>query len=349
MIDPKNLRALLRPLLTALALTMISLTPHQLMSQSTPQTGQEESDRITGASGGTPEVKYSLMSRHDPGVRHVYKYTEVTNVQRQYNDPDSTKLKYSRRMTYYLTMFMPDDPEDGRKTFYLNIDSMYFEFDNFQNEYIEYDSQKDEANLNHPELLAATVLMNRPVYMTYSPYGEVVGYESEELDFLRNYLNDGGDTVLPALDYFLWWDRMDQKNITQLLDIQRNLLPETYIYPDSSWQRDVAMRYDGINFSGAATMHIDKFDKGIYEIVGKSPALQLSPSQKVYMYGHPDFCFVDSGEAEAEYVVRFNRLGVLGSVDTKLKATIEVDSKPWSFTEHLTTDNKVELMGRWQW
>ncbi len=321
--------------------------PASLTAQSTPQS--EETDRITGASGGSPEVKYSLKSRHDAGVRHVYKYTEVTNVNRVYNDEDSTKIKYSRRMTYYLTGFLPQDATKGSKTFYVNIDSMYFEFDNFQSEFLEYNSQTQEADLNHPEIMAASVLMNRPVYMTYSPYGEIIDYQSDELDYLKDYLNDGGDTVLPALDYFLWWDRMDKKSIGQIMDIPRNLIPETFIKPDTSWQRPVEMVYDGILLKDTATLKIREFTDGIYEIDGRASNIQISPNQKTYMYGHPEFCYIKTGEGQAKYHVRFNRLGVLGSVNTKVNAEFTVDAQPFSFSQTIETDNTIELMGRWQW
>ncbi len=324
-----------------LALMTLLALPTVLPGQAAPQSEEAVNEE--------PERKYLLKLNMPVGVKHKYKYTERTRCKRQYHDSSKRTFEYTRVMTYFISAYTPGSPDDGFKTVYYNIDSMRFEMDDGVNELIEYDSQSDaNANLNQLEVLAATVPLNRAIYLTYSPYGEVVKMESDDLDFLKDYLNDGGDTVLPALDYFLWWDRMDIENFKQIVDISHNILPERFIQPDDVWERPISMRVDGISFRDTADASVASFEHGIYRIVAKSDDLQPL-SKRTYMYGHSSFCQVIGGTGTSETQLRFSRLGVMGEATRTLNAQIEVKAEPYDFSAEIQSTQKLELLGRFEW
>ena len=130
-----------------------------------------------------------------PNIVFSYKFTERVSTVYESN---GEVLDSGQRILSYFVSERQLPLAGGRWQIEANIDSMRVEFTN-GGKTLRFNTQEaahENFDINHREILAPSLLVNRVAMVTLSPYGEIVSIESPSFDFLRE------DAANPANDLF---------------------------------------------------------------------------------------------------------------------------------------------------
>lgn len=126
-----------------------------------------------------------------PNIVFSYKFTERVSTVYESN---GTPVDSGRRMLTYFISERQIPLSNGRWQIEANIDSMQVEYSTTGGE-LRFDTQKAASadfDINHREILAPSALVNRVANVTLSPYGEILGIDSDSFDFLREQIAEPG-------------------------------------------------------------------------------------------------------------------------------------------------------------
>lgn len=191
----------------------------------------------------------------------AYKYTErVTTVHTMVGGAaDSSE----RVLTYYITQHQfPTPGKNGLITVQANVDSMSLEFTEGADR-LTFNTQRfveqDWKLSGHREVLIPSSLVNRLVTFSVSPYGEILGMESEDLEDAKKQAADPG---------------VDEFTRTRLQEITTDAYLASVLFPwrmlplgrTVGYGRPVSvplwMAMDRISFRGDGTLTLMKSPSG---------------------------------------------------------------------------------------
>ncbi len=321
---------------TVLLLTVVLLLSAIPAQQSAAQT---ERDR--------PELRYSLKQQHPINVRKIYKMTQDAVVRRTYKD--SSFIDYQRTIEYYLTTRVIEQ-NDGFTTVTVLIDSMRYVFANLTDSMqTTYNSQTDKLNNEFDDLTYATIPNSRIWNITYSSYGDIVKVESEDMNWVREYIKPLKNKMTP-MQYAMWdWASRDE-NMIWLGDIDRNVLPEARIKPTDTWQQDVHMRVSNMDFTSPANFNVVSFQDSVFTIQGKADSLQFKEAPiETYLPMNSDLSQLVSANGTATYHLEMQRFGTVQFVDVNARIHAYIRDVASSYHEDITLRNTIELLGMFKW
>lgn len=291
--------------------------------------------------------RYLLRTQYVPGVRQNYQLTETTSVVR--TGKDMQPMEYRREVVYYLTQFADQEPQKGFTTVQVNIDSMTYTMVRGGDTWT-YNSQEAAAsqNLTLPDIEASSALLNRPFMITLSPYGEIVKVESQDIDWLKHYVVVEGRTMLDTLKKFTWLDGVSGPVINNLADVRLNLLPFTFVEPDSTWKRAVSFRAAGMDFIDTARVTVSKADGDNYLL--QAHADSLRPIQRMtHKFDRNDFVMVTGGTGRADMSLTVSPFGVVHQAGWTLEAEAQLSEGAQEFRERVRKVYSLTLTGQYRW
>ncbi len=297
---------------------------------------------------GKLDNEYLLRTQNTPGVRQNYSLEETTTVTR--NSPDGKPLSYKRSIVYYITQGADAEPQKGFTTIKVNIDSMTYRMEMGEQVHV-YDSQvmvNNDPSISNSDIETHTALLNRPFTITISPYGEVVGIQSTEIDWLKNYVLVEGKDALDTLKKFIWLDGVSNEAAINTSDIRFNLLPFTFVKPDSTWHRSISLRADGLDFRDTASVVVKALEGE--EFVLSATADSLRPVKRsLYRPERNSLVELLDGNGTADISLRLSRRGMVQSAQWSLKAKAQFREGSETFTETISKDYSLKLTGQFRW
>lgn len=299
-------------------------------------------------SSGKFDNEYLLRTQNAPGIRQNYTLEETTTVTRTSEKGDP--VRYKRTIVYYITQGADAEPQKGFTTIEVNIDSMTYRME-LGERVTSYDSQVLASNnptISNTDIETHTALLNRPFTMVVSPYGEVTSITGAEIDWLKNYVLVEGRDVLDTLKKFIWLDGVSSQNAAYLADVRTNLLPFTFVKPDSVWQRTVSLRADGVDFSSAAKVQVTSLEGDVFTIEATADSLR---PEKGLLYRPEREKLAESldGLGSATIAMRLNRHGMVEKSAWSLKAQLRFREGGTTFTDTISKEYSLTLTGQFRW
>ncbi len=284
----------------------------------------------------------SLKWTFPAGNIFVYEYHDSTEVLRTYSD--SSTLAYTREVVYFLQLRALKDPVDGVLELNVNIDSLRYRFRSGDAE-IRYDN-KTKMELKFPDLIAATVPVNREFNIKMSPYWEAVSVNGEMLEWLVNYINDYGEGHLDSMSKFIWFNGISTNALAQYCDIQKGALPNGRIAKDSVWKKPYFLKIDGLDCrDDSATSQISAYNRGVYTIETLSKNLKPLPAP-VRVYGIESIVNVIGGEGNGKQVLNMTRKGVITEAKSNFNTLIKAQIRSEIFSQKVQSHYSWKLLGQ---
>lgn len=291
--------------------------------------------------------KNSLKLIYPAGNAFIYVFKDSTKVTRRYSD--SSTMTYVREVTYYMSQKAPKDPENGILDVDVNIDSMDYRFSS-GDVTMQYNSQRTkDMQLKFPDLVAATVPVNRTFRMTYSPYWEVVKTEGEQLDWLRNYIEENNNGQLDSMMLWVWLNGISMTNLAQVGDLEKGVLPDKRIHRDSSWRKPFFIKADGVDCRDDSARSVIKgFHDNAYVI--ETTISHLTPTKEpLRLYGIPYLVRVVDGKGTGKYTINLSKKGVINSAEADITTVMKAKVKNENFTQTVRSKYSWQILGQYQY
>ncbi len=334
--------------LTVVLLMLVCAVTAQAQQKGEPQKGESQKSGAKGTAGlqapdNTPmPTMNSLKLVFPPGNEFGYVYKDSTVVHRTYSD--SSTLDYLRETTYYMQLKALKDPSDGVLEVMVNIDSLTYRFKSGDAE-LNYDV-RSKMELKFPDLIAATVPVNREFTMKFSPYWEVVSTEGEMLDWLRNYIEEYGEGRIDSMRKFLWLNGITTTALAQFADFQKGALPNSRVHRDSTWRKPFFMKADGIDCrDDSATSKIIAYKNGTYTIETNLRNLKVLPA-KQRLYKIESMVDITGGKGKGTHVTNITRQGVVTEAVTRCTTQINAKIRKEVFSETVESTYTWKCLGQ---
>lgn len=322
---------------------LVLALPVFLFAQDKPKAG-EKASKTQAASG----EKVSLKLYFTPGNEYFYEMLDSTLVERMYSD--STVMKYTRIMKYNFTLRADADPKDGIYKVSINVDSVDYWFKQDETSIYYNTNSTKNMRLEFPDLVAATVPVNRTFTMNYSPYNEVVKCEGEMLDWLRDYIRDNNKGQLDSIMENIWLNGISNTALAHIGDIQKGVVPNGRVYKDSTWSKPLFYKSDGIDCrDDSATSKILGFYDNTYRIETTTNKFKVLPATKSRLYGIPYFVDVLGGNGNGKFNLSITAKGLPRRADAQFVTNMKVSVKREVFTQKVTTHTIWTLLGEYKW
>ncbi len=280
-------------------------------------------------------------------VHNYYNYIlyDTSEVVRIYKD--SSTVKYTRNMIYYLTLVQPDPPVDGFSRVEVSIDSIYYRFQEGQKVYEFSSIENSNPNVfKFEDFQTYSIPMSMEFTIVYSPYGEVAKIEGERLLEKRRYIDTLKATIPDSIWYFNWVDGLSDSRLKQIADVIKITFPINPVYKDSIWSSPIELQIDGINVIDTLDLKCTGFFNNKYSIEGvfKNPSLEW---KKTKFYGIKTLSFphkIARGQGVFKQIL--SAAGLVQSLNINLDLEIFVGEKSENilFTEKIKKNLKWEMV-----
>ena len=236
------------------------------------------------------DIAIKLGIKYMVGVYNSYKFIETTEVWRQYKD--SSVKHYKRDINYYFLQFAKDPPEDGFQSVNVSMDTLVYKFTD-ENESVEFDSRGAKFKpVTFADCIAQSAALGKSFNMIYSPYGEVAKIESEDFNWLREYIETNMKSK-DSLKKFNWLDGISNERVKHITNIYKFRTPFYPVKKDSLWKSPFEIQMDGVTFFDSADVKLSDFNGGSNTVSATIKKLTNS-SKDAYFYGISQIAQVDS-------------------------------------------------------
>ncbi len=315
---------------TLLLTLLLVLNTDCILAQEKGESPADAKAHLTPGKSVTPEYN-ALKWRFPAGNIFAYTMHDSTEVLRTYSD--SSTLKYSRDVTYYLELRANSDPVNGMLELDVNIDSLRYRFKSGESE-IVYDN-RSKVQLKFPDLTAATVPVNRECFIKFSPYWEAVSIRGEMLDWLKDYIAKYGEGHLDSMSTYMWLNGISTMAYAQIIDPQKGVLPNDVVKRDSSWKKPYFVKIDGLDCrDDSATTHIASYALGLYTLESDIQHLKVLPKTD-RLYGIERMIDILGGEGKGHQTLVINRRGNIISSSSQFNTTVKAHVRNETFSENV--------------
>lgn len=302
-------------------------------------------EKPTAAPKEKEMVAFAL--RFPVGRLFSYVYTDTTTVHRVWSS-DSSTLDYTRTVTYYLSYEAIESPREGMVSVQVIIDSMEYSFSSGGNT-LRY-TPRDQMPLQFPDFVAAVVPLNREFTLTYSPYWDVAKVEGEMLDWLRNYIAEGAQSVsdFDSVQQFVWLRNISLPVLAHFADPQKGALPNGLVAIDSVWRKPFVVLADGVELRDptARTRIVER--RGPVFVL-QTQCDSLRPTlERLKFYNVRTLAEVLGGEGRCTHTIEFHKSGFIESARTELQAEVVCRVRNDEFRQQIRSRYGWKLRGMYQ-
>lgn len=290
------------------------------------------------------ETLYKIALKYPQDVRRIYKMTQTEKVRRQYSD--STVKEFERVKTSYLTVHYPKIRGRDLLTVSVVVDSIEFKFKEGDAE-VYYNSQNDStpAPMKMQDFLLFTGTLGRSFDLIYSPYGYPAKMESEDADWLRNYVEEKGAGALDEISEHIWLNAVSFENLAHIGDINKIGFPEGRIPIDSVWKTPFRARIGTIDFVDTTSAKIEEFNAGIFNITAEMDSLTAVPGE-YRVYGiDTDLVEVVKSAGQGTYAMEISPTGIVNSTEANLSVSVLCKFRREVFKQQMNCKIEYELLG----
>jgi hypothetical protein len=148
--------------------------------------------------------------------------------------------------------------------------------------------------------------------ITYSPYGEIAKISGEDLDWMRDYIEQGKNTGMSDDKYFNWTECMSDSRIAYIADERKIIIPQGIIPTDTVWTSNIAFQGDNKKFNDSLSVKIVNIDRNEYNI--STISLGLTNIKQNYKYnGIRDFGNIEQSNGFGSFSMDLTKRGRIKS------------------------------------
>lgn len=271
--------------------------------------------------------RYKITANYPLLIVHKYILDLNSEVERTYSD--STKLKYTRDIRYFISFYAPEKPNDGIQSIRVSLDSMIYKFDG-AGKSIDYFTQDEEAGppFSHSDYERSSVPLGIQYEITYSPYNEVIKVSGDKLERKINYLTDEKTGIRDSIRRAYWTRGLDQFHLSFIGNIHKSILPDYSVGIDSTWKKTADVELEHVRYRDSVEFKLKDFTVQNYIIEGKT--FDIAHEQDpTLIYDIPKFVEITETEGEGNYKFKISPRGIVNEAqieyDVKLKGNIVRD------------------------
>ena len=288
---------------------------------------------------------YMLKIKYPVKIVHVYKYTDSTWVQREFDD--GLTDSYLRVLTYYISHKVVTLPEEEMQEMDIFIDSMEYSYVDENKEIFLSSTDVDFLNKKTPDLSAFSKLLFIEATYKYSPYGDIADIVSPKLDDKRKYI-EKGKKDMPPLQYMEWTNGLSNETLMQITNISKLLLPYGRVRGDSIWYAMFYNQIDGKNYYDTAKTFISQYKFGDFHLTGIMNNMKTSDATGLFKGIKEPVKILDS-KGKGVYNMKFNIGGLLSYAMGKYKIDLKLSANNKEFTEKIDSKHSFTLVQRYKW
>lgn len=278
-----------------------------------------------------------------PNIIFTYKCTERVRVVNRSAD-GSAEDSSDRTVTYFVSeRQITSAGIKGGVDIRANVDSMRIEYKGLDGA-ISFDTQHlrgNEAIVKHREVLAPSIVVNRMVTFSLTPYGQVLKIEGPGLTEFQQELR------APGIDAFTReraTNAMSDESLTWILLPWRGLLPNgQHVKYNQAKKKAIAAILDRTVFRDTATVTLKTGeDKKPHLLISSTLDHPSSAMRTISAITDPLKVLGGTGMVTGDFLLDAD--GVLHSGWLASTGTITSGSGPLKVTSNVTQDNYIELI-----
>lgn len=279
-------------------ITLFSLATNLFAQEKAVKGQAEKQDEV---------VTFGIRVKHPVNTFSTFILKENTNIHRVYSD--SSTDDYSRQVNYYYTAKIEDSPKDGFQTIIFVVDSLNYLFKD-GDKVLDYNSVDMSGNASRfKDLNMRTPILGREFNLIYSPYGEVSKIDGDDIQELKDYINENKSYMKP-IDLYMWNNAVSFERLSYLADNKKIELPKGKIAIDSIWYSPIAIELNGYSFVDTAAMKISQYNTGKFLLEGTMK--NIAPVNKdEYMYNVSKLIKIDKSVATGKIQLELTARGKL--------------------------------------
>ena len=295
---------------------------------------------------GVEPVTYKLAAKYYTNVANIFKFTEVSEFTRIFDD--SSTHKFKRESTFYFSLNSRSIPENGFTTLDVTIDSLVYRFTEGEAVYKFNSQDEDPGDIAFNDLQTIFVPLGKSFDMVYSPYGEVAKIEGEKLDWLRNYINKDGSSLMDTVENFMWLDGISKERLEHITNLQKFLFLPGPILQDSSWKSLFNIQIDRKNFFDTVDVKIEKIKEGFITINAISKNLTNLPQSSIFYGIKGSLVPVTNSRGTGNYKIELSPRGTIRYAEANFNVDIGAKKGNSKFTDKVQVKMTWQLLGQYK-
>ena len=322
---------------TGFLLFVIILLSLVVFSANAQQKGPQKGDEV---------IKFKPIVRFPNAISNVYRYTDTTDVERIMSD--DSKVKYTRYMTYFMSLTQQNASKEGFATVEVAIDSLRYYYKE-GNAVVQFDSQDERyAGMNKDDLKTVSVPLSKAFDMIYSPYGEVAKIQGEKLDFYYDYLSQNVSAMKDSVDMFIWVEGASKLRLQHFADVRKILFPLEAIEIDSTWKTPFRFQLESINFIDTLTAKISSVKNSITTITAKTNKIEFIPKNYRFNGIKSILLPIEKCTGKGSYELQLTQKGVINRAVAEFNVELTVPVKKDYFKQKINSRMYWELIGQYK-
>lgn len=303
-----------------------------------------QSDPIKGKKS---EFTFKVLQRYTAPKPYVYHYTQRDTVVRVFSD--ESKKVFFRDVDYFFTILAESSPKDGFIYVTVSIDSMMYKIKDGDAEFF-YDSRDDfsSSGIEFDDMEYYNVPMGRMFEMNLSPYGEVGGFSSESLDWIRDYVTVQGKGRISDKKMFLWTKGLSDEMFAHIADVRKLEVPLGFLKIDTTWASPLSMEVGSLSFTGDVNAQLADYETANIFISTTLDSLECFQEKAVF-YGINELVDIVAADVKGSLNVVINHLGAVDVATIKANMSATAKIKKEIFTENVYSEMKWTLLGRYKY
>jgi len=298
------------------------------------------------AQKGDEVIKFKPIVRFPNAIANVYRFTDTTEVERTMSD--DSKIKYTRYLTFFMSLTQQNPAKDGFSTVEVAIDSLRYYYKE-GNAIVQFDSQDERyAGMNKDDLKTESVPLSKAFDMIYSPYGEVAKIQGEKLDFYYDYLSQNVSAMKDSVDMFIWVEGASKLRLQHIADVRKILFPLEAVEIDSTWETPFRIQLENISFIDTMTAKISSVKNSITTISATTKSINFIPKNYRFNGIKSNLLPIEKCTGKGSFELQLTQRGVINRAMAEFNVELTVPVKKDYFKQKINSRIYWELMGQFK-
>lgn len=263
------------------------------------------------------------------GVVTNYKVTDISSTTRI--NQDSSVASWADTTIYYLTRIVKNPPQDGFQFATITVDSVLY-----------FAGPTKGISVEKSQSVRNTCLDGKTADLTYSPYGEIAKIEGKELEWVRNYVEEGRDDI-SEVSYFDWQQCLSDSRIAYIFDMKKILIPQGLIPTDTIWTCPIEFYSGGTRYSDTVACKIVKLDQKEYNI-STSSLFVNNIDHNSHFYGIEKLGTINSAKGTGSINITLSRRGSVSKTSLEYMISTENTAGNMKFKEKIHSQIQWEVL-----
>lgn len=266
----------------------------------------------------------------------IYQFTDETDITRIFSD--STSFEYKRKIDYFFSQKVFGDPNKGLLNVTYTIDSIRYFF-NDGPQTIRLNTASDFNNASDFEdFTVVTPSLGRSFDLIYSDYGDVAKVESEDFDWLRDYINDPKNSkAIQGMRKYLWLNGIGDSRLRHIVDIPKIMMMKEKKALDSTWESPMYFETNHLEFFAKPKVRVAEYRNGKFVMDAVFDTL-VANKKDYYFYNTKNLCSLQDAKGKGSSIIYFDKRGLLDRMEMDVVAEIKAKQGKEVFTEKIQSN-----------